>query len=91
MSTQLADSSTMDTTHTQTPPTGPPHISDLVIQAIAKAEECDPSMVTPPLYDAIDPDALDAIYARASPCMHFEYSDYQIEITPARIVTVQPQ
>lgn len=89
----------MDDTNAQLPSdnaprtTRSPHtpMSDLVIQAIADAEECDPSMVTPPLYDAIDPDALDAIYARASPRVEFDYTEYHIEITPVRRVTVQPQ
>ncbi|WP_266082424.1 HalOD1 output domain-containing protein [Haladaptatus caseinilyticus] len=88
----------MDDTNAQTPPTDPPRttrspqtpISTLVIQAVAEAEECDPSMVAPPLYDAIDPDALDALYARASPHMEFDYAGHHVEITPARRVTVQP-
>ena len=87
----------MDDTNTRLPPTDSPRstrsphtpISELVIQAVADAEGCDPSMIASPLYDAIDPDALDAIYARASPRLEFEYADYHIEITPARRVRVQ--
>ncbi|WP_266080023.1 HalOD1 output domain-containing protein [Haladaptatus caseinilyticus] len=87
----------MDDTNTQTPPTDPLRttrspqtpMSELVIQAIADAEECDPSMVAPPLYDALDPEALDALYVRASPRIEFDYADYHIEVTPARRVTVQ--
>ena len=86
----------MTNTHTLTPPVDSSHptrspvipMSELVIQAVAEANECDPSMVSPPLYDAIDPDALDAIYRRASPAMLFEYADYRIEITTARTVHV---
>lgn len=89
----------MDDTNTRLPPTDPPRttrspqtpISELVIQAVADAEECDPSMIAPPLYDVIDPDALDVIYARSSPRIEFDYADYHIEITPARRVNLQTQ
>jgi Halobacterial output domain 1 len=78
------DTTSRTTRSPQTP------ISIAVIHALADAEKCNPTELTPPLYEAIDPDALNALYARASPHIHFEYTEYHVEITPAQQVLIHP-
>ncbi|WP_266074884.1 HalOD1 output domain-containing protein [Haladaptatus caseinilyticus] len=63
-------------------------ISDVVIRAIAEKKGCEPANLTPPLYDVLDPDALDAMYGRSSPRTVFEYAGYQVTIHPNESITV---
>jgi Halobacterial output domain 1 len=80
----------IDSPDTTSRTTRSPHtpISTTVIHALADAEKCNPTELMPPLYEAIDPDALNALYARTSPHIHFEYTEYRVEITPTRQVLV---
>jgi Halobacterial output domain 1 len=68
-----------------------PSISTAVIHALADAEGCAPTELPSPLYEVIDPDALDALYTRASPHIHFEYTEYHVEITPDQQVLIHPR
>ncbi len=71
-------------THTsQTTP-----LSVTIVHQIAKTDECDPAEL-PPLYKAIDPDALDALYAHGSLAVQFEYAGHNIKITPDEIISVE--
>lgn len=61
--------------------------SAMVIDLIADLEGVDPVELSPPLYSAIDPDALDALFRfpkddapQTSGYVHFEYHDYEIRI-----------
>lgn len=74
------------TTSPSTPTSPQLSISKAVIRALAEADDCDPADLTPPLYETIDPDALNALYARASPHVHFDYGEYHVEITPSQRV-----
>ena len=56
-------------------------VSTAVIQAVARANECTPAEI-PPLFGAIDPDALDALYINGSPTVEFEYAGHLVTITP---------
>jgi Halobacterial output domain 1 len=65
-----------------------PLVETIIDQVIA-ARDCEHHDI-PPLYEAIDPDALTALYTRGSPAVHFEYAGYKIEITPEQAVLVNP-
>jgi len=64
-------------------------VSQTVVQAIAEARGTSP-LALPPLADALDPDALDALYAaeRAVSRVTFEYAGYSVAVAPDRTVTV---
>lgn len=79
------DSSAMN----QTTPT--PHVrtrspSEAVVEAVADADGVHPSEITPPLYEAIDPEALDGLFAsthrtdRTDGRLAFAYSGYEVTV-----------
>lgn len=53
--------------------------STAVVTTVAAAKERDP-MSLPPLYDAIDPDALDDVAACDTMGVSFEYAGYEIHV-----------
>lgn len=68
--------------------TGTGSISTGVIAAVAEEEGVDPTDLEPPLYEVIDPDALDAFFARdgstaTSTVAHvtFTYNGYEVHVT----------
>jgi len=72
-----------ETTHT---------VSERVIQAIADREGVSPLDISPPLFDAIDPDALDRLYGngRSGTSVAFEYSGYRVSVRPDGRVELTP-
>lgn len=63
--------------------------STAVVEAVANAEECDPADLKTPLYDHVDPDALDAFVASpADSCVRFEYHGYEVRIDGDGGVTI---
>ncbi|WP_435159530.1 HalOD1 output domain-containing protein [Haladaptatus sp. DFWS20] len=63
--------------------------SDAVVKAVAEEKGCEPTRLTPPLYDVIDPDALDMMYRRASPQTVFEFAGYEVTIQPDKSIMLQ--
>ncbi|WP_243641407.1 HalOD1 output domain-containing protein [Natrarchaeobius halalkaliphilus] len=63
-----------------------------VIEALASAEETDPTALEPTLYESIDPDALDALVQSATRSMTLEFThgDYLVRIDESASVTVTP-
>ena len=63
-------------------PGGEPTVSERVIEAVAEAEGVDPTDVTPPLYDVMDPDALDQLFESASVNKQFvfSYSGHEVAV-----------
>ncbi|SNZ04152.1 hypothetical protein SAMN06269185_0464 [Natronoarchaeum philippinense] len=61
-------------------------LSDAVVKALADAEDADP-LDLDPLYEVIDPDALDALFARTGDGdrregrVEFRASGYHVEVT----------
>ncbi|MFB6202232.1 MAG: HalOD1 output domain-containing protein [Halorhabdus sp.] len=57
--------------------------SSRVINAVAQKVDVAPEDLSPPLYDAIDPDALDALVASSSTDLRvtFEYHGYEVRVT----------
>lgn len=64
--------------------------SEQVIRAVAEREGAEP-IDLPPLFDAVDPDALDRM-AEADVTISFEYVSYTVSVHGGkqRSVTVQP-
>jgi hypothetical protein len=60
-------------------------ITAAVVTAVTEANETKP--VTP-LYDVIDPDALEALYQHGSPEVNFEYIGYHVTVHSDRTVSV---
>ncbi|ELZ06314.1 hypothetical protein C482_00790 [Natrialba chahannaoensis JCM 10990] len=56
-----------------------------VVEAVSTVADCDPTAL-PPLYDTIDPDALDALFSEQTaadvrPEVSFTYNQYDVTIT----------
>lgn len=67
------------TTGGSPPEEGPDELLRAVIETVADAEDVDP-MELPPLYDAIDPDALKTLLCSASEdvTVEFTYVEYRV-------------
>lgn len=73
------------------------NVSEAVITAVADAKGVSPMDVTPPLYDVVDPDALEAIVAsmtrgpdESAGRVEFSYGGYAITVTCEGQVSVTP-
>lgn len=61
-------------------------LSDTVIRAVADAEGVEPSALDTPLYEVIDPDALDRLFrspadgSHSTGCITFEYYGYGVNV-----------
>lgn len=66
-------------------------VSQAVIDAVAAAEDTRPTELTPPLYDVVDPEALDRVFAgRASVGkVVFNYNSYEVSVDADGFVTVR--
>lgn len=61
--------------------------SECVVTAVADVKHKDPTILSPPLYEAIDPDALDSLMASPNTSrIQFEYADYHITVTSDEII-----
>lgn len=62
--------------------------SEAVLAAVADRADADPADL-PPLYDAIDPDALDALFGEGRPGrVSFPYAGYEVTVVGRDRVTV---
>lgn len=75
--------------------TGKSSLSHAVVQAVAEAERVDPLELTPPLYEVIDSDALDRLFA-VTPTHHrtdgevsFSYNGYGVTVRGDGSVSVE--
>ncbi|MBX0325122.1 hypothetical protein EGH21_19005 [Halomicroarcula sp. F13] len=61
-----------------------------VVQAVADAENTDPSDLPTPLFETIDTEALDQIFdsPQDNRTIHFEYLEYEITVTAGGDVSV---
>jgi hypothetical protein len=72
-------------------------ISEAVVLAVAEAKGVDPLELTPPLYDVIDPDALEHIFTpistenRMKAQVSFVYTGYKVTVFGDGSVTVEEQ
>lgn len=60
-------------------------VSSVVVEALVEAEGTAATGLTTPLYEAVDPDALDRLFetgsAGASGRVEFPYADYRVTVT----------
>jgi len=64
-------------------------VSERVIEAVATTSNADP-LELPPLYDAVDPDALDALVTGiADGKVMFAYAGYEVTLTSEGAVTIE--
>ena len=74
---------------------GTDDVTRAVVEAVADAEGVDPEALAPPLYEAIDPDALNRIFAatptadRTAERVGFRYSGYEVTIYGDGSVSVE--
>lgn len=69
------------------------HTSRAVVEAVAQEEDVDPTDLSPPLYTAIDPDVLDAIFSNGhaddrTGHLVFEYLGYEITVRGDGVISV---
>ncbi len=62
-----------------------------VIEALASAEDVSPAELSPPLADAVDPDALGRLLASGTVRVTFEYEGREVTVTSDGDVQVTPR
>jgi len=65
-------------------------LSEAVLDAVADHEGVSPEELNPPLYDVVDPDALETIFRGTTGQIRFEYHDYVVTVDHAGSVRLQP-
>ncbi|RBI58752.1 hypothetical protein DMJ13_25790 [halophilic archaeon] len=63
-------------------------VAETVVAAVGHAEGTDPTSMTPPLYNAINSDALNALYEQSELQVCFQYAGYRIVIQSDQTVEV---
>lgn len=72
-------------------------VSQAVIEAVARAEGVEPTELTPPLYEIVDPDTLDALFASPSTGglrdgrLTFTYNRSEVTVSGDGYVSVDAQ
>ena len=63
-----------------------------VVEAVAREAGEPPETMSPPLYDVIDPDALDDLITNCSTelTVAFEYNGYEVEVSGEGSISVAP-
>lgn len=66
-------------------------ICQTVLESIAKAEETEPTELTPPLYEVIDPEALESLFAnkQALGKVIFNYKNHEVSVFTDGYVAVK--
>ena len=67
-------------------------ISERVVDAVADHDGVSPLDISPPLFDAIDPDALDRLFAdgRTGVTVAFSYAGYRVTVRDGGRVELGP-
>jgi hypothetical protein len=65
-------------------------LSDAVLREVAEAEGVSPEALNPPLFDVVDPDALDSVFNAETGRVSFEYHGYWVTVDHAGSVSVEP-
>jgi hypothetical protein len=77
--------------HVQTVETESRSVSQAVIDAVAAVEGTPPTELTPPLYDVVDPDALEKVFAGKASLgkVVFNYHNYEVSVDADGYVAVE--
>ena len=79
-----------------TAPGGDQQVSTAIVTAVAEAEGLAPTDLTPPLHDAVDPEALDRLFGSDGPRsesgtrVSFTYNGYDVRVGGPDDVVVRP-
>lgn len=75
----------------QTVETDSRSVSLAIIDAVAAAEDTPPTELMPPLYDVVDPEALNKVFAREESMgkIVFNYNGYEISVDADGYVAVK--
>ena len=68
--------------------------SEAVLRAVAEAERTEPFALDPPLYSAIDPEALDEFVGSlncGTGCVEFTYQGYEIRFHTSDSLLIRPR
>lgn len=68
--------------------------SEAVLRAVAEAERTEPFALEPPLYSAIDPEALDEFVGSlngGSGCVEFTYQGYEVRFHTSDSLLIRPR
>ena len=65
-----------------------PDIESITANVVTAVTEANGMKPATPLYEVIDPDALEDLYQQGSPEVSFEYIGYHVTIHPDQTVTV---
>ncbi|WP_227380432.1 HalOD1 output domain-containing protein [Haladaptatus halobius] len=60
-------------------------IVSAIVSAVTEVNDAKPAT---PLYEAINPDALESLFQHSSPKVSFEYIGYRVTIHPDRTISV---
>jgi len=66
-------------------------VSQRVVETVAEAEGVPPTELSPPLYEVVDPDALDRLFAapsRSDSRVVFSYKNYEVTVDGEGLVSV---
>lgn len=64
-------------------------LSGAVLAAVAEAEGVDEMELAPPLYEAINPEALDTLFRETSGTVEFQYHGYRVTVDHEEGVSVE--
>ena len=68
--------------------------SETVLRAVAEAERTEPFALDPPLYSAVDPEALDEFVRSlngGTGCLEFTYQGYEIRFRASDSLLIRPR
>lgn len=68
----------------------PLSVSEAVVHEVAGSKGVPPDELNPPLYNVIDPDALEAIFRGGTGHISFEYHGYVVTVNHAGDVSLEP-
>mgnify|MGYP006294201653 CR=1 FL=1 len=63
--------------------------SEAVLYEVAEQEDVQPEDLNPPLFEVVDPDALDALFKGDTGRVSFEYHGYAVTVDHSATVTLQ--
>ena len=77
--------------HSQTVETDSQSVSEAVIDVVAAVENTPPTELTPPLYDVVDPESLDKVFAGKASLgkVVFNYNSYEVSVEADGYVAVK--
>ncbi len=61
-----------------------------VVSAVARAEGIDPTAVEPPLFEAVDMEAMERLFRDTRGRLAFEYKDYLVTVSSSGDVVLDP-